>query len=124
MVRFAAAACILVACSVSQAQVKELSTSLLVVDWLQTRTIAQEVTYVSPKRIDHLTYSTGYQEGRWRERNPILGPYPSLSKVNNYFAGIIALNLAIDDERWHYAVIAVEALVVIANRKAGITIKF
>ena len=89
-----------------------VSTTLLVADWAQTRTIAKN-------------------PDRWYETNPLLGKHPSVSRVNNYFATTLVANYFITDylspkwrTRFQGGLIAVELVVVGNNKRIGIGMSF
>lgn len=90
------------------------STGLLIVDWVQTREMMEG---------RHGTY-------RLSETNPILGPHPSLSKVNWYFGSWVIGNYLIADyfgkDRWIYlgAVTAIEISATRNNYRLGIRVGF
>ena len=83
----------------------------IVADWGQTRYVAKSPQYY--------------------ETNPILGEKPSVSKVNKYFIGVLAVNNGImialpDKYKPYYAgvVTTVEAGYVAHNNSIGIKISF
>lgn len=96
-------------------------TALLVVDWGQTRWIAKHNGMTEP---DQYPQNAG-------ETNCVLGRYPSIGKVNNYFAASIVGHAAIAymlprgwREGWQYVWIGAEANQVNRNRAIGIKIDF
>lgn len=70
--------------------------ALLAADWLQTRTIARN-------------------PDRWTETNPILGPHPSVGRVNVYFGVVALLSIA--------AAFALPAAIAIGVFGAGIGVQ-
>jgi hypothetical protein len=88
------------------------STALLVADWGQTR-------YVS-KHPEH-----------YQETNPLLGDYPSTSRVNNYFAGVLIGNFLLThflsaEYRNYFQIflIGAEARAVTSNHAIGVKVAF
>lgn len=86
--------------------------ALHVADWNQTRRIAAS-------------------NGRWIELNPILGPSPSQSRVNRYFAATLVAHWAITytlPERWRKpwqeTTIILQASVIQSNYRLGISASF
>lgn len=86
----------------------KISTGLLVVDAMQTVTIAQNPTI-------------------WTEVNPILGAHPSVSAVLGYFGIVIALHYVITDalkpehkNTYLNGVTALESVVVVHNFSLGL----
>lgn len=84
------------------------STGLLLVDWLQTRSIAR-----NPR--DYV------------ELNPILGPHPTVGRVNTHFAAAIALNYLISENLsgktktgWLIGITILEGTVTARNMGIGI----
>ena len=86
--------------------------SLLVIDWLQTRDIADS---------DEFT-----------EKNKILGKYPASNKVNKYFLTAIVLNNIIGEyllpppyrKYFYIGVISTQSVVVTRNYSAGVRFRF
>lgn len=87
-----------------------LSTGALACDWQQTRRFA-EVDWRQPVPGANPEANALY---RWSESNPILGPHPSTTAVDGYFAASLAVSLLawrMLPRRWRIAVpIAVTAL--------------
>ena len=88
------------------------SSVLLVADWAQTRQIARNAQMFS-------------------ETNSILGPHPSVGRVNTYFATALLLNYVIGRSlnsrwrtAWFVAVGSVEANVVQRNLSIGLQASF
>ena len=84
------------------------STTFLAIDWLQTREIAKT---------------------EWREEgNVILGPRPTVQKVNKYFAGIMLLHYVMNQtdykNTWNLFVSLNEGFVITHNYSVGIRIHF
>jgi hypothetical protein len=86
--------------------------SAMAIDWGQTRSIARN-------------------PARFTEGNPILGPHPSVARVDRYFAlamlgtaGVAGI-LTPTPRKWFLGgVTAVEVVVIISNRGAGIRANF
>jgi hypothetical protein len=104
-------------------------TTLLVVDWGQTRWM------VKHPRSDQVCTSadatTTCTSQRLHERNPLLGEHPSIGKVNNLIGASIIAHAAIAymlprgwREGWQYVWIGVEAGAVYSNHCLGIKLKF
>jgi hypothetical protein len=88
------------------------STTLLIVDWGQTRYIAKHPEL-------------------YQENNVILGKHPSVGRVNAYFGTVIVGNLLLADwlstrnrKLWLGTVTAVELVVTAHNRNIGIKLSF
>ncbi len=88
--------------------------ALILADWGQTRHIA----------------ANGEEDG-YEETNPILGPRPSTSEVNLYFASALVLTNGVGwllpepwERRWFIAVTAVQGAVVAHNHSIGLRIEF
>ena len=89
-----------------------ISTSLLIMDWAQSREIAMS-------------------GGKFVETNPMLGRRPALGRVNAYFATAITLNTVIGNALpghyatfFHVAVASVQANAVAHNASIGVGMKF
>jgi len=97
-------------------------TTLLIVDWTQTRYIAKHPR--DPTRQDG-TY-------QWRaEGNNLLGAYPSVGRVNSYFAASIVGHAVISymlprpwREGWQYIWIGIEIDATSRNQRMGIKLEF
>lgn len=97
-------------------------TALLIVDWGQTRYI---VKHPQDPMQPNGTYT-------WRaEGNGVLGDYPSIGKVNNYFAVAIIGHAAISyvlprgwRDAWQYVWIGAELNETAHNRRMGIKVEF
>jgi len=88
-------------------------TTLLVVDWAQTRYIVK---------------NPNEQDG---ESNPVLGSHPSTGRVNNYFAASIAAHAAISiilpptlRHGWQYVWIGAEVNQLARNYRLGVRMNF
>lgn len=100
------------------------STAFLVMDWGQTRRIATE-------RVIEDRWNGRVEGWRWTEHNPILGPHPSLGRVNMYFGSVIIGNYLVADSLkgedrfgWLMGIGAFELATVLANKRVGISWKF
>lgn len=96
-------------------------TGLLVADWGQTRWIVRH-----PQDPTHNGVYTWRAEG-----NPLLGDYPSIGKVNTYFAAAAVGHAAISyilprgwRDAWQYVWIGAEANQVRRNYYMGIKLAF
>ena len=81
----------------------------LVVDWGQTRYIADSSKY--------------------HETNSLLGKYPTTGDVNRHFVGSLILvngiGYALDNNKyWYMAVVAKQLTYIIRNKRIGVEIKF
>ncbi len=88
------------------------SSALLVADWAQTR-----YTVKNPEQ--------------FHDHNRLLGEYPSMGKVNAYFASVLVLNYFVTDAlppKWRTAyqagLITLELVVVGHNKNIGIGMSF
>ena len=86
--------------------------AITVVDWAQTRYIADS-------------------RGRFYETNPLIGKYPSMRRVDTYFAASLLLGaLVLDSLPTEYrdtalkAGLVLEVLVVSNNARIGVGVKF
>lgn len=102
------------------------STALLVIDWGQTRSMTKDLQCSELVGNKNETYTC-----RYRERNPILGEFPSRNEVDRYFTmaivghAAIAYALRYDYRRYFLsAVIVLETVTVLRNHRLGIRVEF
>lgn len=96
-------------------------TALLVIDWAQTRWF-----------IRHNEQCAGTPGcAIWPETNPLLGTYPTIGKVNNYFAASIIGHAAIGymlpsawRHGWQYVWIGIELNTTARNQRLGVKMDF
>jgi len=94
--------------------------------WSATDT-AMEITYLSL----HLADWAQTRDTRFAEANPILGPDPSLAKINTYFAltavGHVAISALLPKcyrHLWQVPWIVAESIVGANNRSIGVRMRF
>ena len=105
--------------------------SLLLMDWAQTRDIVHHQSECDYSHGVPLVDITKKCDGGYVETNPLIGSHPSMGRVNTYFASVMLGHYLIDrnlspvnQDRFEWATIALEAVVVLHNRKIGLSVRF
>lgn len=85
-----------------------IATTLIMVDWVQTRYIATHDEY--------------------EELNPLLGRNPTLEEVNRHFIIVLGIHYLVNKTKyknpWNRGFILAETFVVARNRYLGVGVKF
>jgi hypothetical protein len=112
-------------------QKEVIAESLLLMDWAQTRDIVRHQSSCEASHGLPLVDIARACQGGYYETNPIIGKSPSMGKVNTYFATVMLGHYLIDwqlsdvnQDRFEWATIALEAAVVLHNRHIGLSMKF
>lgn len=101
-------------------------------DWSKKDTVRESI-YIAVSAADWAqTRYIAKHPSKFRETNSMIGAHPSISKVNNYFVGMIATHALIAEllpngrarAGWQIAGIAWETMLVLHNHEIGINFNF
>lgn len=99
-------------------------TSLLIIDWAQTR-------YISKHPCGRYEYCVNPYSEHGSATRRFIGEHPSTAQVNRYFIASIVFNVVIAyvlprgwRDAWQYGSAGYELSIVLSNRSAGIQLQF